>query len=326
MKFLTYAAASAALACLPSTAAAWGQQGHMMVAAVAWELMDGTARCNAGKLLATMTDEYGQWTAGVPAQYHARTAFLRASNWPDNIRGRYTDDGYDPVEPQARQNIGYCVDKLVHAYLHFRDEPFIGDRELTDAEKVQFAPAKPNAQSRIEDFSVALSDSADDRVRAYDLAWLIHLVGDVHQPLHATARLTPGSGGQLRGDSGGNFVQVCVDYQRCKSVSQTLHSFWDKVVGGSGDTRQATLQATPLYARARAATPEPSPAVWVDESFRAAKEKAYTSRVGVERKTYYLNAAYRREALNVAHERIALGGARLAALLNQRLNQPCSST
>src|ERR1700730_12872831 len=59
-----------------------------------------------------------------------------------------------------------------------------------------------NVQTQIPMFRSALraTSGASDDVRSYDLVWLIHLVGDVHQPLHTTSRFTHE---QPKGDAGG---------------------------------------------------------------------------------------------------------------------------
>jgi hypothetical protein len=59
--------------------------------------------------------------------------------------------------------------------------------------------------------------------RAIHLAWLMHLVGDLHQPLHSSAMF---SARTPKGDQGGNLVAV----RRGNSVLK-LHSYWDDVLG-----------------------------------------------------------------------------------------------
>lgn len=49
-----------------------------------------------------------------------------------------------------------------------------------------------------------LGSLASDDVRSYDLVWLLHLVGDLHQPLHATSRFSNG----LDDARGGNDEKV----------------------------------------------------------------------------------------------------------------------
>jgi hypothetical protein len=53
-----------------------------------------------------------------------------------------------------------------------------------------------------------LRSAASDDVKSYDLAWLEHLVGDVHQPPHAVSRFTHEA---PAGDRGGNSVHLCAD-------------------------------------------------------------------------------------------------------------------
>jgi hypothetical protein len=119
-------------------------------------------------------------------------------------------------------------------------------------------PDKVNALTQIALFTKALKTSSDDSIRSYDLTWLIHLVGDVHQPLHATTRFdkqTP------NGDAGGNLVHICSAAQMEKDPGKgrtVLHSFWDglpvqtrgrkvlKPSPGNSTSRMPTLPRTPI--------------------------------------------------------------------------------
>src|SRR6266571_5201617 len=62
------------------------------------------------------------------------------------------------------------------------DTPFTPDGARTRP------PEQPNALDEIKRFERIQQMSAP--MQSYVLPWLIHLVGDVHQPLHATARFT----------------------------------------------------------------------------------------------------------------------------------------
>ena len=66
------------------------------------------------------------------------------------------------------------------------------------------------------------TDESDD-IKSYDVAWLEHLVGDVHQPLHATSRFTKN---HPNGDAGGNLVLLCA--APCRDE---LHAYWDGLLG-----------------------------------------------------------------------------------------------
>src|SRR6185437_15260252 len=85
-------------------------------------------------------------------------------------------------------------------------------------------PATPNVQTQIALFVKTLaSASASNELKSYDLVWLLHLVGDVHQPLHTTSRFTHS---QPQGDEGGNLVSLCE-----KPCRQELHAYWDNLPG-----------------------------------------------------------------------------------------------
>jgi hypothetical protein len=136
------------------------------------------------------------------------------------------------------------------------------------------SPPSPNAQTQIELFRAALaSPGISDDIKSYDLVWLLHLVGDIHQPLHATARFT---GGQPHGDAGGNAVSI--DCGGC--VEKTLHWFWDDAPGVSDNPDDAIVAARALPA----AKPEPvsiaDENVWIYESFQLARTSVYHAPIG----------------------------------------------
>lgn len=308
---LSLAVIAIAVASVP--APAWNARGHMAVAGVAWGKMTPVAQRRASELI-RLNPSYASWTSGVSAADRDMVAFIRAATWPDEIRDApgYIDDGYVIREPQASQNIGY-QDKYVHRYWHFKDFPFSPDSTATQD------PDTPNAVSRIVDFSATLGNpSASDDVQSYDLAWLLHLVGDMHQPLHATSRFTRAT---PNGDNGGNSVGVCLEGAAlCDAEhSQKLHSFWDGAVGTNSEPRSVIAFVRRLPTAAQADLERTDPNVWAEESFRLAKRVAYGEPIGGGRGPYRLDREYRQVAGSVAERRIVLAGERLAKLLNQRL-------
>ena len=294
-----------------SPAFAWGNFGHMEVAALAWEQMTPQARSKAGELL-KFNPDYSKWTDGVADADRDRIAFITAATWPDAIKreGGYSPAGGDvaPPGPAAGRNIGYS-DHLMHKYWHFVDVPFSPDG--TSLVK----PKAPNAQTMIGIMKAALSDSStSDDIRSYDMVWLEHLVGDVHQPLHATSRFTSEG---AKGDAGGNDVKIHCG--GCKATE--LHAFWDDIPGPSNATAAdaATAAAAlgkPDVSKAKIA----DEATWIQESFEAAKADVYKAPpIGEGPGPFTLTAAYKSNAEKIVKERIALAGARLANLLNAAL-------
>lgn len=345
IRSLTAAAALVIAAAAPGAAQAWNARGHMLVAAVAWAKMTPDTRSKVSVLL-RQNPMYPRWVAGVPSASRPVTAFLRAATWPDLIRGRecaggvdpqppaggetgvwrgppggicYLDDGSSPSGPAAGRNLGYA-DMLLHRYWHYKDLPFAAHGATPPD------PPEPNAATQIVAFREALR-SGTEAQKAYDLAWLIHLVGDVHQPLHATARYVDG-----KSDNGGNGVKVCTTQPNCTLGSgQTLHSFWDGALGADGNLAAIRAEAGRLCnataVKRKLCDPKPPGAddvidvdAWVTSSFELARSTAYAAPVGDRRdRAWRLDDPYRTNAARVARTQVALAGARLAKLLDDNL-------
>ncbi|MER9565954.1 S1/P1 nuclease [Mesorhizobium sp. M0571] len=178
---------------LSAPALAWWDGGHMQIAAVAYSKLTPEAKAKADALI-KMNPDYQTWVAGVPDDKKAQYAFVHAAVWADDIKDPahgYTNDDDTPTG----QNVGYA-DKNMHKYWHFKDVRFSTDTTTFPN------PDPINAVSQMRLFIAALpaASGATDDVRSYDMVWLLHLVGDIHQPLHATERF---SAINTDGDRGG---------------------------------------------------------------------------------------------------------------------------
>lgn len=291
---------------LPLPALAWDGTGHMMVAAVAYDRLTQAARVRADALLRRNPD-YGRWIEGVPEADRARTAFLRASTWADDIKGRagYTDAGDNPNAPGAIRLLGYA-DKRRHRSWHFVDIAF-----SPDATPVPPPPAANVRSVIVAARAVLRTRSRRADARSYALTWLLHLVGDIHQPLHAAERVTAGA---PKGDRGGNDVVVCTT-----ACGRTLHALWDDILGERVPVAAIAQRVRLLPAPPPAAVSVRSPAAWARESNALARDVAYAPPVRADNEPSPLDAAYLERAKATARAQVALAGARLAALLNAAL-------
>jgi hypothetical protein len=95
-------------------------------------------------------------------------------------------------------------------------------------------------------------------VKSYDLVWLIHLVGDAHQPLHATSRFTAAD----PGDNGGNAETVTPK----NAAAESLYAFWDGLLGDRLTPDQAIRMAASLPSADAVRAARADPQVWFDES------------------------------------------------------------
>ena len=273
------------LTCCAPGARAWGPQGHRTVGAIADRLLTPPAHIGVLKLLQGDLDKFGNLSG--------RTTLEAVSVWADEIRGTPAEHGpwhYDDVpvcgrEPKAR----YCPD---------------GQCNSEELKRLITLLADPHAAAR-------------ERNEA--LKWVVHLVGDIHQPLHVADN----------DDRGGNRVQVALAGVRTRG-RENLHRVWDNdLVTGALHTRnrqQPPANIDALAAEARALGAEAgqgSPEGWAFESNNLARNVAYHyagfACHTVPQGIVVLDAAYQGDAEEIVHERLLLAGARLAVLLNQTL-------
>lgn len=292
---LTGAILCAALALSAPQARAWNAHGHMVIAAVAWAELKPRVRARVGELL-KLNPDYGVWTEGMPDGQKAHIAFLKASTWPDVIRSTpgYHTDSIAASGPAATQNIGYA-DHLVHPYWHYWNGPLSADE--TPPHPIE----TPNASTQIEAFTRALRSNASDDVKSYDLVWLEHLVGDVHQPLHAVDRVSRDA---PHGDRGGGLVNLC-DPPGCRAG---LHGFWDSALGPNRTPAEALADAQSLPKAPDELARIADDKLWLRESAAIARNTVYAGPIGPGLGPYHLTPAYEGVAHEVARGRAALAG------------------
>jgi len=178
---------------LPTVLLAWGSIGHMTVAYLAYHKLTPATKARVRGLL-KLNPDYAAWEKQVPIDASSadrdQMIFMIAATWADDIKGdaKYSDDGPDPNTPDgasSSENIGY-TDLFRHRYWHFIDTPYYIDSTRG------YATPTPNAQTQIAAFRTVLASTQSDDLKSYDLVWLLHLIGDIHQPLHATTRVSTG--------------------------------------------------------------------------------------------------------------------------------------
>lgn len=82
----------------------------------------------------------------------------------------------------------------------------------------EFCPQGACIVDQMERFEKILSDSNDDRERRQALLFLVHFMGDIHQPLHAVERAC---------DRGGNLERVNFYLGDVERANEALHRVWD---------------------------------------------------------------------------------------------------
>lgn len=250
------------LACVSLNSWAWGPTGHRIVGQIASNHLTPKARAKVEQIL-------------------GGDSLAKVSTWADDMRSN-PDNFWQKRSPQWH-------------YINFEQvADFHPEAYTTPSSREQIS----DVYSAILGAIAALKSkqtTAEDR--AFYLRFLVHLVGDVHQPMHA---------GHAK-DRGGNEIQLTF-FGR----PTNLHSLWDS---GLIDSRQLSFSeyasfidtANPVQIRTWLAS---SPADWIRES---ANYSAALYAIPEKNLSY----AYVYQQLPLVDLRLAQAGVRLAGLLNQ---------
>ena len=263
--------ALALAALLPTAASAWGVEGHQVVAALAEDMLTARAKSAVIALLAP---------AGGP------TTLASVSTWADDVR---------TLRPQTR---------TWHYITLENDDPHPNPARADT----------PNAVTALERQLAILAkppDAANRYAREEALKWVVHLVGDLHQPLHA---------GEDH-DKGGNLAQVKVNRR-----SYNLHAVWDYVLLERLHLPVDSLKG--MLEREIASesgwldrNAQGTPAAWALASHALASDcymlRGKPMRKGIK---IQLDRDYVRAATLTTLAQLKLAGARLAFALNQALD------
>jgi hypothetical protein len=313
---------------------AWNSAGHMIIALAAYEHLDDATRAKAVALLRAHPRFNDHFQSYMPREIlrgevreQDRWLFAHASTWADLVR--------DSKGAINRQD----VTQYNRPWWHFINDPvFLNEderRQLAREIRVNRRREPPperddenmNIVQAIKNSTRIIRDaSAPQETRSVHLCWMLHLVGDAHQPLHGAALFTTRR--FRRGDRGGNFLAF--------EHGWNLHAFWDDQI--SKDEPYDTLRVLAadlnenreLINHGREAAASLDPGKWIDESHALAKRYVYTDEVlqkvaSRERHTHLgsldLPPNYKADAETVAERRAVEAAHRMAAIVRQSLQQ-----
>lgn len=269
-----------------SPAWAWNAAGHRLVAAVAWRQMSPAARQQVVALLENHPD-YPKWIAKAKEGL-GYTAFLQASTWPDDIRKDprfYDDDRETPAPPFVGM-----PDTARHKSWHYVDAVGNERRGELDGQLERLL-------RRLRSRTVPAEE------RTYALPWVIHLVADIHQPLHVGSR----------DDEGGNRFEI-ENPLNPRLPFTNLHTWWDDLPGPPWLRGERLEKAADALL---AAYPEPprqgGVSQWEKESRELSRDAAYPVATGSLLPT--VTKEFQAESRVIADRRLAEAGYRLGQAL-----------
>ena len=276
----------------PRTALAWGDEGHQVVALVAQSFLNPDVRKRVTALLAADTNTLTS---------HDIAA---AATWPD----KYRDANIDGSREKTRQ--WHFVDIELSAPDF--DAACFGHPKIPAGTTASDGPAADCVVDKIQEFAAELANPATDlEEQIAALKFLLHFVGDLHQPLHSSDD----------NDRGGNDKRVSAN----GFSAGNLHHFWDTEfviqLGPDAKTIASDLIGH-ISTEQQNQWQAGSPADWAQESFKIAKDDAYGQLPSPNtRGSYRLTDDYVTTATNDVSLQLSKAGVRLAKILNQALRK-----
>ena len=285
---------------------AWDKFAHIVVAQIAYDRMTPAARKEADRLIGVFAKDPDAVAAF--DQYKPYT-FVTAAAWMDDMRG---------------------WNKTYNTW-HYIDLP-IGDKrpESVDDVRVYKDENSSNVCDALENkcLPALRSKSSTDAEKARALAMLLHLAGDIHQPLHAVGVA-----------AGGNRIAIVELPSADPNWRVTnLHAFWDNAYRYENKAGSVAI-AVPFSDLPRTALPigsgvakelasrfeaedapgaddvaETRPAAWALESNRIAADFAIPASDAPS--PWTVTPEYAAKASDISRHRLALAGWRIAAILN----------
>ncbi|MEO8573132.1 MAG: S1/P1 nuclease [Pyrinomonadaceae bacterium] len=297
------------------TSFAWDDTGHKTVAYIAWQQMSPAAREAVIRILRAApedSDLSAFYLNGAESEDNRKLEyFMLVATWADIVRDRAFENR----------------NKKYHKSNWHYDDTF-WKQVNGKAEVLPKAEEGGQAITRlIESEKVLRNASAIDKDKAIAIAWVAHLIGDIHQPLHTSARVTDK---EPKGDQGGNlFLLTPEGTPREKQTN--LHWFWDSIIDRStplkGDACERDYIASvggkimKKYSRRELAS-EIRPGAfdeWRAESFALVPLEVFSSDLV---RFQMPSEKYKKKAFHVAQRQIALAGYRLGETLNQIFGTP----
>jgi len=269
---------------LPQFLLAWGANGHRVVAQICYDNLSETARA---KVDAALGDNY----------------LAQVANWPDYIMA---ESGGDFAKPWHYMTIQ--PDKTLNDVINNNSTRTKID-DVHEGIELMLAILRGESEARQQMTELMQKKKVKPLAGSLDataLAFLIHFIGDVHQPMHV---------GKNR-DQGGNRITVLYFGER-----KNLHSVWDSSI-----IEQEKLSYTEFAAFAnihfrsqKTECEDDSLSTWINESV-ALRERIYNTLYdNTDRETGLpsLSWDYQHDFLPIVEERLAAAGYRAAALLNK---------
>lgn len=216
-----------AISAMSGNAHAFSDGGHRVIAHIAWQLLSPQARQHVVETLAFHPRFGPDFASKMPAAIahgpvmdRAQWIVCQASVWPDMARDT-------PFDRPKWHYVNFPV------FLGYPDQQALSQRLAVNTSATWqpgMLDSRLNVLQALDRITKTYATRSMDE-RALQLCWAMHLVGDMHQPLHCAALFDRAHFPE--GDKGGNSLKVRT--HRLQREPIALHALWDQLLGRSLD-------------------------------------------------------------------------------------------
>ena len=276
--------------CLLPTTLSFAGLGHTLTGVIANQLLTSSQR-----------EFFQQYIDVMSKNYSNIATFGEAARWSDDVR----------------------TQTYLYDYWHYRQGCYSADN-MTRCSKV----SSPNSYTVINDAINVIKNSSKIENKGFYFLFLLHLIGDIHQPLH-NIRLFNAQ--YPKGDSGGNAIPIA--YQ---GITSNLHEFWDNLCIMKPVNPSRPFTKYPLIQKAMETLASQYIAnytfaanetqfsgdistveAWINQSYNLAVKYAYEPHVVSNGN---LTDSYAKQCRSVLDKQLALAGRRIASVLSYLYN------
>jgi hypothetical protein len=275
---------------LPSAALAWNAAGHRLVASIAWQQLNTSSKEKISNALVRHPD-YAHWQEKSRSDNPA-AIFAEAATWADSIR--HDPRFYDETRELPTPPIPGLPDNARHKHWHYVDLTADGRAGGGELDR------------QIERLSQLLRTTGQTEELTWALPWLLHLVGDIHQPLHV---------GHAE-DEGGNRIEI-ENPLKGRQPFMNLHTYWDNLPGPSALRGRRLDTATSNLLALHPAPRQGDVGDWRRES-QALLHQAYPEQVGSL--LPLITESFQQQSRTLAEKQLVAAGYRLGRLLESIFN------
>ncbi|MGD9563591.1 MAG: S1/P1 nuclease [Pyrinomonadaceae bacterium] len=300
----------------------WDDVGHKITGYIAWQRMSPQARENVIRILRSAPEDstlavFYQPYGAEPDDVRKLEYFIMVPTWGDIVRDFGGERAFrNEVRFRKYHRSNWHYDDIFWKQVDGKIETLTG------------FPEGGVGVTKLKEFDAVLRDpSTRDPEKAIAIAWLLHIGGDLHQPLHTSGRVTER---EPKGDQGGNLFRLTPEgTPRDQQVN--LHWYWDSIVGRNVPIKSGMCEREYIemlgkrmmkrhsFASVQAKLNLGKYDDWQQESF------AYNNTVVFSpdlKRGQMPSAKYKKNAFKLAEQQLAMAGYRLGETLNAVFDVP----